>query len=303
VRRHFPALAAAALFIACAGYVGRTFRWGEIASILRGAEPAWLLAGGSLFILLFWLARSLRWQVLLGELGVRAGFWDLYFCTAIALSASTLTPFQSGEALKVEWLKRRSLSERLPGYGSFLLERLLDAVVLSCAAGVGAAYGAFGCLDRPSFWAALAGAVLLSVRLLLALRSRFAGLGWVRRLSLDAYAPRAVWVAAALTLGSWMLIALSWQVSLRSISLPLGLSRNFFMTGAISILNALSHVPGSWGVFEAGTAGFLRAFGLGEAQAQAGALVLRIQLLVVLLLGGLHLALWRALKAGPGRPP
>jgi len=54
----------------------------------------------------FWLFRALRWFVLLEASGIHIAFSRLYLVGAISVALAILTPLQSGEALKVEFLKK-----------------------------------------------------------------------------------------------------------------------------------------------------------------------------------------------------
>ncbi len=306
VKKALPILIAAVGFVLCAQYIFQTFQWSEIAFILRNAELAWLLVAGSLAIVLFWFLRSLRWWVLLDALGVRVGFPELYYCTVLSLTLSTVTPLQSGEILKIELLKKNGRMERSAGYGSFLLERALDTVAIAVIAAAGAAYRLYPDLDQASFWIVIAGLMALAVpalRFLWKIPMRFATAEVLKQLSLQTYSVGTILVVTVLTLCSWIAVAIGWQVCLLSISLSPGLEEILFMVAALSIINVLSFIPGGIGIFEAGAAALLLAFGQAEAMAQTGAIILRFQLLLVLALGALHYAVWevRKRKAARGR--
>jgi uncharacterized protein (TIRG00374 family) len=90
----------------------------------------WLLAGGILSILVYCFLRACRWSIILGNPGISIKLSTLYMCRAVSLSMALVTPAQSGEMLKVEFLKKRGLMERFPGYSSFLLERYVDSCVI-----------------------------------------------------------------------------------------------------------------------------------------------------------------------------
>ena len=89
------------VFITACWYIARTFQWTSITPILRQVRLGWLLIGGGLSLILYWLLRAVRWHILLRRLGVRVPFLDLYLCTAAALSFAIFTPFQTGEMIKI----------------------------------------------------------------------------------------------------------------------------------------------------------------------------------------------------------
>ncbi len=302
MKKSLPILIGTAIFLVCINYIYETFQWSEIVYILRSAKLQWLFAAGSLSILLFWLLRSLRWHVLLKALGVRIGFVELYFCTALSLTVSTLTPLQSGEILKIELLKGRNVMERSPGYRSFLLEKTLDVFVIAMIAVVGAVCRLYFHLDQASFWTILLISITLislAVLYLLRMPARFATAGWLRRMLL-IYDNRTLLIVTALTVCAWIIVAVGWQICLFSISLYLDLGKILFMVASLSIMNVLSFIPGALGVFEASTTQFLLHFGYGATVAQAGAIILRFQLLLVVALGTIHYIIWRYRKTRGG---
>ena len=85
--------------------------------------------------------RTLRWQLVILDKNPGATFGTLYWITAIVVSLAILTPSQIGETVKVEMLKRRGFGSRLPGLGSFALERVLDILTLAGFGLVGLAFG------------------------------------------------------------------------------------------------------------------------------------------------------------------
>lgn len=289
------------IFIICLKYIYKTFQWSEIAHILRNAKLLWLFVAGSCAILLFWFFRSLRWFVLLKVLGVQVGFLKLYFCTAMSLTVSILTPLQSGEILKIELLRRQGMMDRSLGYGSLLLERGLDVFAISIIAVVGIISHMYFDLDQVSFWVVLVGfmtLISLVISLLLKITTWFITIEWLKRSSLHAYDSRSIFIVMVLTFCSWIMVAVSWQFCLFSISIHLELGKTLFMVAALSIINVLSFIPGGLGIFEAGVTEFLLRFDQGAALSQTGAIILRLQMFLVVFLGAVHYALWKYWKMG-----
>ncbi|NLN75949.1 MAG: flippase-like domain-containing protein, partial [Armatimonadetes bacterium] len=109
----------------------RSFHWVVIASILKKTNLFLLIFGCGVSILIFWVLRALRWYILLRKMGVQISIVSLYMCTAITVGLATMTPLRSGEILRTEFLKRYGLLERAPGYGSFIIERIIDMVMVA----------------------------------------------------------------------------------------------------------------------------------------------------------------------------
>lgn len=118
------------VFAASVWYIGRTFQWRDLGQVLKTVNLTCLIAGGGTSIVVYWLLRTLRWHILLRQTGTRVPLFDLHMCTAVSRSFALFTPFQSEEMLKIELLKKHGLIQRSPGYGTFLIERVLDLAAL-----------------------------------------------------------------------------------------------------------------------------------------------------------------------------
>jgi len=109
---------------ACLFYLFTRFDWREPLRVLRDANLAALVGALVCVQFAYICVRTLRWQLVVRDRNPEATFGALYWITAIVVSLSILTPGQIGETVKVELLKRRGFGNRLPGLGSFAIERL-----------------------------------------------------------------------------------------------------------------------------------------------------------------------------------
>lgn len=294
IKKFAPVLIGIFFFIVCANYIVHTFQWAEIVTILLNANLIWLLVAGSFAIILFWIFRSLRWYVLLKASGVHVNFLDLYFCTSVSLTISTLTPLQSGEMLKIEFLRRYSLMDRSVGYSSFLLERIMDVSAVSLLALAGTLSRYYFGVDQASIWIVLIGLVIflcLGIFVVTKINVRSKILDSFKQMLLSAHDGKTLSLLILLTFCSWVTVAFGWQVCLYSISIQISLEKMLFMAATLSIINVMSFIPGALGIFEVGTTEFLLSFGNSAALAQTGAVILRAQLLVIIVLGVIHLVL------------
>jgi uncharacterized membrane protein YbhN (UPF0104 family) len=283
---------AAVLLAASALYVAFTFQWGEAARLLAGADAAWFFLGGGGAIIAYWIVRALRWRILMGGMNVHTRFIDLYLCSSVALSLSVLTPLQSGEALKVELLRKYGGLERAPGYSAFLLERVADLYVVF-------AIGAVALLSSTACHALLLVAVfiVLPIASYLALhRVRVPGrLGeFVSHLQGGVGTPWALALLLLTTFLGWAIVAFGWHASLYSLSIRLDFTQVLGLLSVITLATIASFIPGGLGIAEAGTAEMLKRYGVDAPLAQAGALALRGFSILVVLLGVVHLLLLRA---------
>jgi uncharacterized membrane protein YbhN (UPF0104 family) len=292
------------LFVGSLWFIGRTFRWGELAPVLRDVNLTLLIVGGGASIVAYWILRTLRWHILLRRTDTHVPFLDLYMCTAVSLSFALFTPLQSGEMLKIELLKKYGMIRRLPGYGSFLVERALDLAILLTMACVSLltivdilpnrtyAYAILGCLVL----VCVAGLIALAK---LRLKGRPQQLMQTMRQCVGNV-PTLVMVTA-ISCVSWASVAFSWQVFLYSGGIHLSLAQAVALMSIVALISILSLIPGGIGVSEVGTSQMLIHFGVAAAVAQAGSLVLRCYSLVAIGLGAGHLGLWKLVRSRRSR--
>jgi len=108
-------------------------------------------------------------------------------------------------------------------------------------------------------------------------------------------------IHGVLTILSWVLVAVNWQISLRAVQIHLALSQVLLLISLVTFGVLLSFVPGGFGVSELVTTAVLTNMGVVAVTAQAGALVLRAYSLFVMLFGLVHLALWPIYRMHSGR--
>ncbi|MHB0912215.1 MAG: lysylphosphatidylglycerol synthase transmembrane domain-containing protein [Armatimonadota bacterium] len=288
-----------ALFLVSAFYMYVSFRWQEIASILFQVNLWWLLLGGGLSIIVYWILRTIRWQILLRRIGIQISFSELYMCTAASLTVALFTPLQSGEMLKVEFLKKRSLMGRTQGYSSCLIERLLDLISVLAIACFSIMLTLQTVIGRTYAYAILAVLVVLCAAGAFALK-KFKGKGRIGDFAANMKAcvqdTKTLMCVVALTMLCWIIITVSWQIFLASISIDLGFTNTMALMSIISLVKVLSLVPGGFGVSEVGNAQMLIFFGQSAPAAQAGSIILRCYSLSCIMLVLLQMVIWKFSK-------
>ena len=279
-------------------YIYVNFQWGQIYQLMKQVHLYRFFIGGGLSIIAYWFLRALRWHLMLHRLNIKASLSDLYLCTSIALSMAILTPVQSGEAFKVELLKKTSAVDRSPGYTSFALERYLDlfAVMLLAIISLSARFTGAG--SRLYLLYLLAASVVLLAGLFIVCKWDFGGKAreYQEHIRACVNDPRTLLSVAALTLLGWVTVAWGWQICLHSLSIDINLRDALSLTSIMTIINILSFIPGAVGVSEAGIAEFLARLGKEPAAAQAGAIVLRFYSFLIILIGIFHLLFWKVLR-------
>lgn len=286
-------------------YIWSRFNWAQIFVVLREADLRLFFVGSLITILAFWALRALRWSLLLKTVNAAGGtFLRLYLCSACCLALSIITPAQSGEALKVEMLRKVAGLQRLEGYGCFAVERALDLLCimqLAMAAmlfGIGRGLGLSLSLMAFLF-------ILLCVAMVAAawLATRVGPWRIRIRAMLGTFvrSPARLLLAWSLTMAGWIVIVAGWGLCLAAVGIWLLPLQLIFLTSAVTFLNVLSFVPGGLGVSEVSTVLALDHFGVPSATAQAGAIILRAYGLGGLALGLMHYALFRLLNKWQSR--
>jgi len=291
------------VLLACGVYIWRSFQWREVFELLSQTDLAWFFLGGGATIIAYWLVRAWRWRLLLGSRQSGIGFAVLYLCSSVALSLSIFTPFQSGEAFKVELLRKYGHVARLQGYSAFLLERVADLYAV-IALGIFALAFRLGSLSYMEV--VLVAAIFVAVPVLgYVLLHRLRLDGWigdvVGELQGGISNPGALLLMLCLTFLSWAIIALGWHACLYSLSIDLPFVRVLGLVSVITLLTVLSLIPGGIGVSEAGIVELLMGMDISPTKAQAGALVVRCYGVFAVALGFGHLVFWKFRDALPRR--
>jgi uncharacterized membrane protein YbhN (UPF0104 family) len=289
-------LLGAGLFAWCASYLYFRFEWRPVLAIVARANLLWLVVGGGLAIIGQFALRTLRWRMLLRAADRDLRFVDLYFITAVSLSLTVMTPAQSGEALKVELLKRRGVLDRLPGYGTFLVERATDLLVVVLMAALSVAFGPTLVAGQSRLTVALPAAAAALLAGLVAfgrLRARGVVGAWLARLRGASGDSSTLAAVFGLTVASWLVVAVGWQMCLFSIGLRITIAEVIALTSIVTLVNVLTFLPGGLGINEVFFPEVLERLGYATPLAQAGAVIIRCQWLLMISIGLAHLLAWR----------
>lgn len=295
------------VFAWSAHYLWSSFQWRDIGAAMAQVSLIRFLIGAVVTTIVYWALRAWRWQVLLEIMdGGSIRVLPLYMSTACSLAFALVTPFQSGEALKVELLRKHGGLGRFDGYASFAVERFLDLFVVVALALSGVL------LD--SRWGLNAG--LLATVVLLMLAGAALLLFWAKRssalsqplrevlarFSRIAARPGRLAFATSLTAAAWLMVALGWAWCLTCTGIVLPPLQAVTLTTGMTLVNVLSFIPGAVGISEAGIAVALEHLGSATTQAQAGALLIRAYGLAAIALGAVHFMVWQRLSLKAATP-
>lgn len=298
--KHFFTIGLSMLvFVASVWYICRTFQWQDLGEVLKHVDLICLFVGGSAASMLYWMLRTLRWQMLLRRTDTHVPIIDLYLCSVVSLSFSLITPFQSGEVIKIEFLKKYGMIQRLPGYSTFLVEKVLDLATLLMIASVSLLTTLNILPNRVyAYWIIGSLVLVCSASLYMLAKLKLKGrpqqlLECMRQCVGDK---STFLLLIAITCASWAAVAFAWQVFLSAGGIHLGFVKTVAVMSSVAVIGILSLIPGGVGVSEAGTAQLLMHFGISTAVAQAGSLLIRFISLWALVLGTIHLGLWKLIR-------
>ena len=97
---------------------------------------------------------------------------------------------------------------------------------------------------------------------------------------------RVALAAFALTVVSWLAVAFAYVLALRGVGLELGLDAGILVAVATTFSLLLPSLPASIGIFEAAALVALEPYGVDDAQALSGAVVIHVLTFVPFLIAG-----------------
>ncbi len=256
-----------------------------------------------LLTLFNYLLRFFKWHFYLGQIGVQE--YPLLKSARLFLAGFPLavTPGKVGEALKAVWLERETGTSLSRGVAVVLAERISDGlgVLLLSVLGV---------IAYPQYWPAFAivlGGLILLITIiqirpaalwLLDIASKLpllkrisSGLRDFYEGSYAVFRPRALLVAVAIGVISWLGEGIGMYCVLRGLGVPPSwqtLSIAVFVLAFSTVVGAVSALPGGLGAAEASIAGMLiLLLGLAKDTAAAATLLIRFATLWFAVLLGL----------------
>ena len=308
-----------ALSLAFLYWAFRDVHFREIARHVSEADPV-LLGLSVIVATVLFPIRALRWKPLLEPAYPQTRFHPRFAATCIGFMANNLLPARIGEFVRAYALSRLEPIRMSASFGSLVVERMFDAVVVVTMLVVSMAWPGFPDLSGTDFQGialGLAAAVVVgfgillmmvvrperSVRLfertvLRLLPSR------VRRLIVDALRafiggvaavrePRLIVRILAWSALLWSTNALAFWLGFLAFDIHLPLVAGFFLQSVIALAVSLPSAPGFFGLFEAGARiGLVDVWGVDSSRALAYAVGFHIATFLPVTFIGLYYV-WR----------
>ena len=303
---------------------GEDFDWGEVVSLIRGANPAFLLLAFLAYYATFPL-RGYRWKYVLSKTGSEVRFRDSTEILFLSWFVNCLVPAKLGDLYRAYLLRANYAASLSRTVGTVFVERIADIIIIALLA-LTAGFWSFRGRSRPEidliFVLGFIVAIGLTIMLIVlryggARLDRFmpARLGeyWARfhEGSTGALGVRSLPIVLTITVFIWLLEGARLYFVIRALALPevgLGISASVFVALAAALLTAIPLTPAGFGFVEAGIIGVLALYGVTQEPAAAVALVDRaLSIGTVIVLGGIVYAfspkVRRAHGVGPAAVP
>ena len=274
---------------------------------LRDGDPVWFLASFVVFAAAYGV-RIVRWWVLF-EPGERPPVRALVRALLVGDFLTSLLPvLRLGELARVIVLHREAQTPRSVGLGTVVTERVQDSVALllllfvavpfappvswlrgaTLLLGVLAAGLVFTLVTLRLYGSRLLGFLLRPLAGLPGFsraRTELAAAGILRGLS-GLRNVRMALASFSLTVLYWLGFALSFTLALRCVGLELGLDAGILVAVATTFSLLLPSLPASVGLFEAAALVALEPYGVDDARALSGAVVIHVLTFVPFLILG-----------------
>ena len=296
IKKLLSVIVSGAIFSLCAYYMILYFEWRVIFQLLTQVDLKLFLGAGAVTILFYWFIRTIRWFVLLRAVDIHIDFYRLYLVGTISMAFAIITPLQSGEAMKIELLKKIGALDRVPGYGIFMTERILDLTIVLLMALLSLLFGVSKFLDKVTMLAVVAFLLLCFVGFIVIIQhiSPTNPVGrFFQPFNQCIRNGKVLASVVLLTIGGWFLVVLGWYVSLRSVSISLTILETGALAAITNLISILSLIPGALGIGEVSVATFLVYLNQDVTLAQAGALIIRLYGMIILILGFAHFLVWK----------
>lgn len=294
--------------------LGRT--WGLIVD----ANLGFLALAFAVYYLTFPI-RGFRWRYVLSRVGTQVGYRDATEILFLSWFVNCVVPAKLGDLYRAYLLKGNMGASASRTVGTIFIERIADIIVIFGLA-LAAGYWSFRGRSRPEvdliFLVGFALALTLVI-LVVSLRfgghrvsrflpARFADL-WdrFREGSTGALSVSALPVIGLATVAIWLLEGARLYLVIQALALPdvgLGISASVFVALAAALLTAMPLTPAGIGFVEAGIAGALLLYGVGQDPAAAVALTDRgISILSVIIIGGIFYLVSDKVRRAHGASP
>lgn len=286
------------VLVVCVVTTLNLFDWRTVGQALTHLRIGLLLGAGIPLLLAICSMRGWRWLVVLGVHPDRANLWQSFCANGAAAGLASLTPFQLGEIVKIRMIPDHHGTAWRLGVSAFFVERLLDLSTL-CSIGVSGLAIHFGYA-----WAVpLTLSLPLLGCLLLSLLCRYIHLPTRLQPYIEVLRhARRVTMAALLTIPLWLFYVALWWVAIHAMNVQLDFAQVAILLGGVMLAVVASMTPGGLGVSELGSRSVLLWLGISPADAESGAIAIRLLTPMIVMIGAVCLLPLLSKSRQKGKP-
>ncbi len=257
-----------------------------------------LLLGALLF---YFILRSVRTRVLLRTGGMGISYLHMYMVSTSAMTFSLFSPAQSGDIVKLQFLKQTKQLRRRKMLAAFMVEKIADIIIIFVIAVI-----FLYTVGTETIGMNVNKIVIGVIAVMAAFIAAFYFLSDRIRSLQDTRAalqavledPATVIWTAVLTIALWAVNGITWWIVARIMDIPLPVLPCMLTMCVATLIGSITFIPGAIGTLEISNHLILtRVWGLSTGSSHLFALSIRALTVVTFLLCLAHLIIYR--KAEP----
>lgn len=225
----------------------------------------------SVLLLLYWFLRTLRWRLLLQERrNEEFSLFELYKIIIFSLSIAVISPFQSGEVLKIAMLKEQNSNYDV-GFLTkvFFVEKIQDFLFLFFVFFIGSYFYGVNLIEKIR----LNNLVLF---LLIVLQFFLLGVSLYLLKKHEIAFGKAIFFSFFYTVLSWFAMGFIWHNSLICVGLDVSVFQIQMLISTIMLATLFSFLPAGIGAAEVSAFVIFTELGVVEQTAKLGVISLRM---------------------------
>jgi len=206
-----------------------------------------------LLIFVIFIIRTIRWMWYLKSIHVNLSFKDAYLITVPSIAVALFTPAQSGDLLKIEFLKKRKNILRRDSFSTIFVEKLMDLLLIFIIFLIAISYFSLRSLNINYFTitvAVLIGIIIFSILTYFLYQKYEIMKPIVENTKKILKDPKTMTYALILTLLYWIATGLNWWYVAKVVNVDVTFFQILAVMSISTIIGLVSFVPGALGVME-----------------------------------------------------
>lgn len=247
------------------------------------------------------IIRTIRWQFLLRAINIKIKFIKTHILTASSIAMSIFTPAQSGDLMKVEFLKSKYKIPRRNSLSTVILEKSQDITINFILFFIFLIYGGKKLLqlNYPLIIIISLLSIIMGIIILIYLEKKFNAIKVILNSLKDLIKePKNMIFTLTISIIYWTSIAFTWVLLAKLIHIKVSFISMVFLMSCVSIVMVISLIPGAIGTMEASSAVLISLLTkITPTQAILFGLLIRLETIVIFLISYAHIFFLRGQKA------